>query len=297
MYTSTEDARSDLFLSGAVYVIGPAAIGILQELLRLDSVPGAALVLAVLVPIATTALVPILLMRYRGESLGQYGYGAGLPPNFGIGLLLAAPIVVAALLAGLASGDPLAALGVTEVIDAGGSITALAVFLGRLLGWLGLGFLAVYATVKARDAFRSDFRTVRDETIWLGKILAAVAAVAVSIALLFMLPDGSGLFGSGFALLPLLLLLPLGVAGTIVLLLRTLRGPSATSRATMLTPVVLLAVGPFQLTFSGTELALNVWRAALYAGIGLTIAALQESRRSALACLGLTLAIALLTPL
>jgi hypothetical protein len=37
--------------------------------------------------------------------------------------------------------------------------------------------------------------------------------------------------------------------------------------------------------------------AALYAGVGLVIGALQESRRSALACLGLTLAIALFTRL
>jgi hypothetical protein len=295
MYTSTEDARSDLFLSGAVYVIGPAVIGILTDLLRLDSIPGATVVLAILAPIATTALVPILLMRYRGESLGQYGYGAGLPPNFGIGLLLAAPIVAAAVLAGLAAGDPLSGLGVGPIISTGGDPSAVLLALSRLLNWLGLGFLAVYATVKARDAFRSDFRTVRDETIWLGKILAAVAAVAVSIALL--LSGVQDAVDTGLALLPLLLLLPLGVAGSVVLLLRTLRGPSATSRATMLTPVVLLAVGPFQLSFSGTDLALSVWRAALYAGIGLMIAALQESRRSALACLGLTLAIAVLTPL
>ena len=296
MYTSTEDARSDLFLSGAVYVIGPAVIGILTELLRLDGVTAVIGVLAILTPIVTTALVPFLLMRYRGESLGQYGYGAGLPPNFGIGLLLAGPIVVAAVIAGVVVGEPLSGLGVMEIVRSSGDPLAMSFAVGRMLNWLGLGFLAVYATVKARDAFRSDFRTVRDETIWLGKILAAVAAVAVSIALLLMLPGAPGLVGAGLTLLPILLL-PLGVAGSLVLLLRTLRGPSATSRATMLTPVVLLAVGPFQLSFSGTGLALSVWRASLYAGIGLMIAALQESRRSALACLGLTLAIALLTPL
>ncbi|HSK95869.1 MAG TPA: hypothetical protein VK891_04550 [Euzebyales bacterium] len=296
MYTSTEDARSDLFLSGAVYVVGPAVVGILTDLLRVDGIPLVVAVLAVVTPIVTTALVPFLLMRYRGESLGQYGYGAGLPPNFGIGLLLAAPIVVAAVIAGIVVGEPLSALGVMQIIDPGGEPYAVPLAVGRILNWLGLGFLAVYATVKARDAFRSDFRTVRDETIWLGKILAAVAAVAVSIALLLMLPGAPGLVGAGLTLLPILLL-PLGVAGSIVLLLRTLRGPSATSRATMLTPVVLLAVGPFQLSFSGTSLALSVWSASLYAGVGLMIAALQESRRSALACFGLTLAIALLTPL
>jgi hypothetical protein len=292
MYTSTEDARSDLFLSGAVYVIGPALIQILRDLLRLDQIPGMTIALAILVPIATTVLVPVLLMRYRHESIGQYGYGAGLPPNFGIGMLLAAPIVVAGVVGAVLAGDPLSGLGIGDVIRTQAAPDALLGFLVRLLSWLGLGFLAVYATVKARDAFRSDFRTVRDDTIWLGKILAAVAAVAVSIALLLMLPGQAGGLG-----VITLLLLPLGVAGSVALLLRTLRGPSATSRATMLTPVVLLALGPFQLSFSGTALALSVWYAAMYAGVGLVIAALQESRRSALACLGLTLTIAVLSAL
>ena len=292
MYTSTEDARSDLFLSGAVYVIGPALIDILRELLRLDQVPGMTLALSILVPIATTVLVPVLLMRYRHESIGQYGYGAGLPPNFGIGMLLAAPIVVAGVVGAVLAGDPLSGLGIGDVIRTQAAPDALLGFLVRLLSWLGLGFLAVYATVKARDAFRSDFRTVRDDTIWLGKILAAVAAVAVSIAFLLMLPGQA----AGLGVITLLLL-PLGVAGSVALLLRTLRGPSATSRATMLTPVILLALGPFQLSFSGTALALSVWYAAMYAGVGLVIAALQESRRSALACLGLTLTIAVLSPL
>jgi len=292
MYTSTEDARSDLFLSGAVYIIGPAVIAILRDLLPLDAIPGMTVALGLSLPFVTTALVPILLMRYRDESLGQYGYGAGLPPNFGVGLLLASPIILASVVGAVLAGDPLSGVGVGEVVRTGGAFGALLGLIIRLISWLGLGFLAVYATVKARDAFRSDYRTVRDETLWLGRIVAAVAAVAVSIALLLILPgqdDGFGLVS--------LLLLPLGVAGSVALLLRMLRGPSATSRATMLTPVVLLALGPFQLSFSGTALALAVWYAAMYAGIGLVIAALQESRRSAVACLGLTLAIALLTQL
>jgi hypothetical protein len=294
MYTSTEDARSDLFLSGAVFVIGPAVIEILREILRLDRVPGVPLLLAILAPIATTALVPILLMRYRNESFGQYGYGAGLPPNFGIGLLLASPIIIAGLLGATLAGDPLAGIGIGEIIRTGAAPASLLGLLIRLLSWLGLGFLAAYATVKARDAFRSDFRTVRDETIGLGKVLAAVAAVAVSLALL-LLPQQLG--GSlGLSLMPLLLL-PVGVAGSVVLLLRTLRGPSATSRAIMLTPVVLLAVGQIDFSFDITSLALSVWRAAMYAAVGLIIGALQESRRSALAGLGLTLAIAVLSRL
>src|SRR5690606_28121006 len=90
MFTSTEDARSDLFLSGAVYVFGPTVIAILVNVFGLSNVPAALIVLSLVQPVVTTALVPFLLMRYRSESFGQYGYGAGLPPNFGVGLLLAA---------------------------------------------------------------------------------------------------------------------------------------------------------------------------------------------------------------
>lgn len=290
MYTSTEDARSDLFLSGAVFVIGPAVFDILRSLLPVDRIPGVTVLLILLIPVATTALVPYLLMRYRGESFGQYGYGAGLPPNFGVGLLLALPLVAASVLTALiVSGDPVAGIGLVALVN-GEPL----VLLARLLTWVGLGFLAVYTTVKARDAFRSDYRTVRDETIGLGRILAVVAAVAISIALLFTAP-GSGGLGRGAQVFALLGLLPLGVAASVALVLWLIRGPSATSRATMLTPVVIMALGPLQLSFNLQALALTVRQAVVYAGIGLVIAALQESRRSAVATLGLTLAIALLT--
>jgi hypothetical protein len=291
MYTSTEDARSDLFLSGAVYVIGPAVFEIVRNLLRLDAVPGATTLLELVIPVATTALVPFLLMRYRGESFGQYGYGAGLPPNFGVGLLMALPIVVASVLTGLVvAGDPLAGLGITALL-----VGQPLAFLSRLLSWVGLGFLAVYATVKARDAFRSDYRTVREETITIGRVLAMVAVAAVSIALLFTSPaaanlDAARLFAA--IVLPLL-----GVAGSVGLLFPLLRGPSATSRATMLTPVVLLALGPFQLSFSVSGIAQSVSYAAAYAGVGLVVGALQESRRSAVAIVGLMLAVAVLSTL
>lgn len=290
MYTSTEDARSDLFLSGAVYVVGPAVFQIVRGLLPLDQIPGVTTVLDLAIPVATTALVPYLLMRYRGESFGQYGYGAGLPPNFGVGLLMALPIIVASVVTGLvvAGGDPMAGLGVTRLL-----VGQPLVFLARLMSWVGLGFLAVYATVKARDAFRSDYRTVREESLTIGRILAMVAAAAVSLALLLARPTADGIA----ALFGLIVLPPLGVAGSVGLLFPLLRGPSATSRATMLTPVVLLALGPFQLSFSVTGLAVSVSRAAAYAGVGLVIAALQESRRSAVAILGLTLAIAVLSTL
>jgi hypothetical protein len=291
MYTSAEDARSDLFLSAAVYVLGDEVLQIVLRWLPIDRIPGVPVALALLIPVATTVLVPFLLMRYRKETFGQYGYGAGLPPNFGVGLVLALPIVIASVAtAVIVSGDPLRGLGAASVVF--GDPLVLAV---RLLTWIGLGFLAVYVTVKARDAFRSDYRTVREVTISLGRILGMVAAGAVAIALLLTAPGVRGF--DVVQLFAFIVLVPVGVALAVVLVIQTLRGPSATSRATMLTPVVLLALGPLQLSFSLGEMALTVSRAAAYAGVGLIIAALQESRRSAVASLGLTLAIALLSTL
>lgn len=291
MYTTTEEARSDLFLSAAVYVIGDEVIQIMRNILRVDLIPGVTPALELAIPVVTTALVPFLLMRYRKESFGQYGYGAGLPPNFGVGLLLALPIVVASVAtAVILAGDPLRGLGV-----AGLALGAPIATLARLLTWLGLGFLAVYVTVKARDAFRSDYRTVREEVITVGRVLGMVAIGSVSVALLFTRPGAGGF--DMVELFALIVLVPAGVAVAVVLVLQLLRGPSATSRATVLTPVILLALGPFQLSFNLGDLALTVSRAAAYAGVGLIIAALQESRRSAVASLGLTLAIALLSTL
>jgi hypothetical protein len=136
---------------------------------------------------------------------------------------------------------------------------------------------------------------VREETITIGRVLAMVAVAAVSIALLFTSPaaanlDAARLFAA--IVLPLL-----GVAGSVGLLFPLLRGPSATSRATMLTPVVLLALGPFQLSFSVSGIAQSVSYAAAYAGVGLVVGALQESRRSAVAIVGLMLAVAVLSTL
>lgn len=291
MYTTTEEARSDLFLSAAVFVVGDEVLQIVRNLLRLDLIPGVTPMLELTIPVATTALVPFLLMRYRRESFGQYGYGAGLPPNFGVGVLLALPIVLASVLTAVIVGaDPVRGLGVTGFL-----LGAPVATLSRLLTWVGLGFLAIYVTVKARDAFRSDYRTVRDELLSIGRVLGMVAIGAISLALLLTRP-GAGGFGF-IELAAVIVLLPLGVAIAVGLVLPMLRGPSATSRATMLTPVIVLAFGPFQLSFDLGDLALVVSRAAAYAGIGLIIAALQESRRSALASLGLALTIAVLSTL
>jgi hypothetical protein len=155
----------------------------------------------------------------------------------------------------------------------------------RLAQWVGLVGLSVYATVKARDAFRLDPKTLREAVIEIGRVLAIVAAVAAVL----LLVTGAGS--------PLELFLPpLGVAASVWLGLQRLRGPSSTSRSVLLTPTVLLALGVFTLSFNALAFVQGAYNAALFGGVGLLVGLCMEGRRSGIAALVLALAIALLSP-
>jgi hypothetical protein len=279
MYTSPDEARSDLFLAGAVYLFGPVILQILLGIVPLMRIGAVATFLSVVQPLLFTLVVPILLIRYRREPMSMYGLGPG-SRGLLTGVLVAAPIAVAVLAVSLLGGRLLVPPTLTTE-----PAMALLRSLPRLATWLGLAGLAVYGTVKARDAFRSDSRTIPDVTYEIGKILAIVAGVATLLL---------------FAVLGLqleLLLVPAGAAGVVLVALRLQRGPAVTSRATLLTPAVLLALGPFALFSGALEFVFNVWLASVVAAIGLAIGVLQESRRSALPAIGLAVVVALLTGL
>lgn len=291
MYTSPDEARSDLFLAGAVFLFGPLLLGVVLDLLPLDGIPGFGLVLAVVLPLVTTLLVPWLLIRYRKERLSDYGLGVPAQ-TFLPGLLLAAPIVAAALLAGLLSGgDVLADLPVVAAAASGSWVQLLA----RLVSWVGLVGLAVYMTVKARDAFRGDPMYLRTALLQIGRIVGLVAAGATVLLVVSTLFNevSSGSFG----VIARLVLLPLAVAGAVLLATQRLRGNVLTARPTLLTPVVLLAIGPFALSLNALSFVFGVWQAAVLAGVGLLIGSLLEARRSALGPLALGLALAVTTSL
>ena len=275
MYTSPEEARSDLLLSGAVYLIGPLLLDILLGIIPLWRIPGVSLVLLVAQPLIVTALTPLLLIRYRGEKLSQYGLTASGVPRLLPGALLALPVVAFTLLGGALDGELLASV---PLLGQGpGGFEALAY---RLSYWLGLTFLAAYATIKARDAFFSDARSVRDGTQQIGKVLAIIAAVATVLLVV-----------AGFTAWTLVLV-PLGVAASVLLFLRGLRRPAGTTKAVLLTPVILLALGPFALTLRADVFVVGVWSAALVAGLGLVIGGLQETRATVMPALGLGLVMA-----
>lgn len=278
MYVTPDEARSDLFLSGAVYLFGPLFLQVLLGVVPVAGVPGVGVTLAVLLPLVVTLVVPILLARYRRESLGDYGVGApGGAPALTAGLLAAAPIAVAAAAGGVVAGDPAASLPLLAATRG----APLPVF-AQLARWLGLAGLAVYVTVKARDAFAARPQYLRPAMLEIGRVVAVVAAVA---AVLLAVAAGS----------PAPLLLPVGVAGAFLVTLRRVNPLTLTSRSTLLTPTVLLALGPFTLSFDAVAFVESVWVAALSAGVGLVVGALQEARRSPLGAVGLAVVVALFT--
>ena len=282
MYTDPEEARSDLLLAAAVYLFGPLLLEAVTGLYRVAVVGS---LLRIVAPLLTTALVPVLMARYRKEPGTHYGLTGERASGLRSGALLAVPLIVAVAVIFALSGGILP--GTLPALARGGAPLGRAVdLLANAAGWLGLTVLAVYATVKARDAFRSDLRSVREGVLEVGRALAIAGGVA-GLLLLATVRD------------PAAVLLPLGAAGGVYLLLRGLRGPSTTSRAALVAPVVLLALRPFNLIAlfgDRTTFVASVWSAAILGAVGLMAAASLESRRASWAAAGLACALALFVP-
>jgi hypothetical protein len=288
MYTSPDEDRSDLFLAGAVYILGPTVVGIL-----LDTLPGRVIApiarpLDVVVTLATTVLVPFLLIRYRKQRLVEFGFD-GQWGAFGIGLLASLPVAVAYLLASLATGmGPLTRAPALSAVTTG-NVVELALY---VLSAVCVVLLAIYTTVKARTAFRSDPRYLRPTAVQLGKYVA-VAALATTVLLSFtFLLQGQEL-ATGLEII----LAPLGVAGAVWFVLRGLPESRLTSRPVLLTPMVILAIGSLVIFGGALNFVFGIWRGAMLAALGLAVGLLIESRRSALGPLGLAIGLALLSPL
>jgi len=273
MYTDPEEARSDLFLAGAVYLFGPLLLRLTDRLAGVGVIGD---VYIVIVPLLTTALVPLLLIRYRKEPASAYGLRGDRAGAAQVGLLLGLPVVVAAAATSLADGGPpmdvLAGAREGEI-----SIVAL---LANATTWIGLVILAAYATVKSRDAFRSELQSVRAGVIEVGRVLGIAGGVAALL-----------LFATRFREIGVLLL-PLGFAAAGYLLLRGLSGPSTATRMTFVAPVVLLVLGPLNplaVLFDPAGFVVGVWVAAMVGATALLVAGLLESRRTAYGALALAL--------
>ncbi len=278
-HVSRDDARSDLMLSIAVFVFGPIALALLLQAVGLANLIGSGIsgrLLLIVVGVGATMVVPLLLMRYRGERPAVVlGLGSG-DRTLSTGLIAAVPLLVVGAIALLLAepGDrmilehPLIALRVGNPLGV----------LVRLVVWVSVIGLATYATVKARDAFGSFPRPV-DEAAWrIGRILAIAAAVTTLLAILVVVAQGGG---AATALGRLLW--PLGVAGAVwVILRRTSGGGGTTSIAALVTPTVIAAVGNFALAlFNPAALVFSLYAATLSGGVGLGVGILAERTRRA----------------
>jgi hypothetical protein len=285
-YTSPEEARSDLFLSGAAYVFGGSLLAIIVSTTGINRIPGVGVALAVVLPIVTTVLVPLLLMRYRGESLRDLGLGGGGDPSVVPGLVAGLPVVVAAVAASALASRPI--LSGLPVLNLGGPAGLLGMLVG-LLQWLGVLFLAFYGTVKARDAFRGEAQSLDDAVVRVGRFVGILAGVALVLMILSLLRrlEGTDVLA--------LLAYPVGVTAAVAVALRLTAGSGTSTMPTVLTPVVLLAIGPFAITLNATAFTFMLYGVALYAGIGLVVAVLVERTRRGGGVLALALVLGLAT--
>lgn len=293
MYASREEARSDLMLSAAAYLFGPLFVGLLLSFVPLLRVPVLGDILLIALPLVFTILVPALLIRYRSEPLSAYGFGNGPDPSVLVGLLAALPIVAAGLLAALARyGDPSAALpmfpaGRFGIAVAGAS--PIIITLERLARWIGLVLLALYVSVKARDAFGSAPVETREATRKVGLVVGVGAAATTLIVLVMTLTT----FDAGR--LAAILLGPAGVAGAVFIAVKRLGLEGSTVLPAIVVPVLILALGPFRFTFQAVGFLNGLYGAAMYAGLGLVVALLVDRSRRGLGVVMLGIVIATLT--
>ena len=297
MYASRDEARSDLLLAAAAYLFGPLFVGLLLTAVPLERLPGVAQVLRIVLPLVYTLLVPLLLIRYRKESLRAYGFGDGRDPSTLVGLLAALPVVVASVLVALlAHGDPLAALpmfpgGAFPLALAG--VSPVLVTIERLAQWVGVLLLALYVAVKARDAFGSTPIATADAVRKVSRVVAVGGAVATLLLVIVAL----GRFD--LARLVAILLGPVAVAAAVGITIKRLGLAGSTLLGAIVVPVVVLAVQPLRgiLTFDLVRLLSAVYGGALSAGFGMIVALMVDRTRRGLGVLMLGIVIATLTML
>ncbi|MEX0835624.1 MAG: hypothetical protein WD010_06005, partial [Nitriliruptor sp.] len=242
MFLSSEEARSDVILTGAATVFGGI---LLSVLLSAPGVPrsgiGAEIIL-LLGWFALSGLTPLLLARYRDDVPGGFGIAAGHGFDVAAAAALAAPVVVLGVVRGLLVDGTLAAavlgrpgralfgspvVGPTDS-DVSGAIFAL---LGIAVLTVGALLLVGFLFVRGRDAFRADERS---STELLRTFGAGAVAAALVLGGLRALTGGGGFTT---------LVLNVVTLATLVLVADRLVPAGATvARSAVLTPVVLLLV-------------------------------------------------------
>lgn len=288
---SREDARSDLLLSAAVFVFGPVALQLLLGIFGLRLGRTGTQVLVIVLALLSTVLVPLLLMKYRNEAPARVlGLGPG-DRSVPVGLLAAVPLLLAGLIEVViqtAAGSAMIASHPVVALVAGNPLAVVV----QLVAWVGVVTLALYATVKARDAFGGLPTRIEDAAWRIGRILAIAAAVTTVLGV------ATVLLGDATPLAAVeVVVWPLAVAAMIWIVLGRTPGTGTTSMATLITPTVLCGLGNFVLTLSPADIVTMLHVTALSAGVGLGVGILAERTRRGGGVLALAVLIALGTGL
>lgn len=296
MWMSAEDARSDFILAAAATVFGQLVVGLLQRLpiypSRLFSSALLDGLLTIMWVFVLTALVPILLVRYRDQDARGYGLD-GERSAWVQGLVVAVPIVVVGYLRGLPVLGPIRAVagrvggllvGNPVILDGttGPTMTERFLLLGLVVvATLSAAVLYGFLITRAREAFRPREITVIEGLRTFGIGAAGAALVLGLLAVL----------GGRIGMLAMLLNVG-GLAVTVLIADRLVAPTDTTSRWALVAPAIvaaiihLLAAGGL---FRG-DLLSGLFLGAMAAGIVFVVAALIETRRYAWAAVPLVIA-------
>lgn len=294
MWADTEEARSDFVLTAAALVFGGFIVSLVAMLPFYPRSGIVAALLSLAWLFALTALVPLLLARYRDQTADAFGLDTGREAVVP-GLALAAPVVVAAVLRSvLLGGTPVRAV-LGRFAGAGGFDPRLADPAGAALSLFDLVLAALtvavltvggvllytFLTTRARDGFR---RVELPLTQALRSFGMAAAGIAALLGLLRSI--------AGAGLLPTLVT----VAGLVALVLladRLIPAGVTTGRAAILGPAVVALVAAVVGTggLFGNLLG-GLFVGSLAGGVAIVIACLVESRRAAWAVVPMVAAMA-----
>jgi hypothetical protein len=283
VYLAPDDAKSDVILAGAVVVFGGAARAFVSSLGFYPRQGIAAIALELVWIVALTALVPVLLARYRGDGLEAFGFGGGRVGGGGVGggvdgggaafagVLVALPVaIVGVAITAMVLGSPSRALLGQLGAPTTDALSAVVRLVGVLALSLGTLVVVGFLSVRGREGYpRSPEQSLTQlvRTIGIG-----AAGIALVLGLARSIGPGS----------PLVALLS-ALAGAAVVLLTDRLIPSGVTvpRSSVLTPVVVVVIANVVAAgglFRG-DLVSGLYLAGLGATTAVAIAALAQTRR------------------
>jgi hypothetical protein len=300
VYLSPDDAKTDVILAAAAAVFGLTLRGFVASLPLYPRTGLAGAVLELIWVFVLTALVPILLARYRKDGAAAFGFtgggggrrigpgGGAIGPGGGIGrgVVLAVPAVLVG--AGLQALNPIGGLGALLGRLAGpvaaGSAVELAYAIGQV-ALLSLGALVLvgFVATRSRDGFPRSPETSLTQlirTIGLG----AVGVAFVGGLLRTLTGGGSLVFALGNVL---------ALAAILLLTDRMVPTGLSVPRTAVAAPVVVVLVAQVFAAgglFRG-DLLFSLTAAALAAGVTIAIASLAQTRDGVIVAVPLVIAV------